>query len=91
MFQESELINLCISLIVFAVVILTIRKQEIPGLILFYVGFFCIFAALIFTVIEGVVWNDLFNTLEHFSYSLAGVSFAAGCIVMLRKEQKRQE
>jgi hypothetical protein len=89
MFQESELINLSVSLIAFGIVTLTIRKHEIPGFTLFYTGFCCIFAATLFTVIEGVFWNDLFNTLEHLSYGLGGVSFAAGCILLPGNGQKR--
>jgi len=92
MFQESELINLCVSLIVFVIVILTIRKHEIPGFAMYYAGFCCIFAASIFTVAEGVIWHDQFRALEHFSYALAGVSFAAGCILNPgKKHNKRQE
>lgn len=82
MFQESELINLCISLISFIIVSLTIRKHEIHGLTFLYTGLCCIFAASIFTVVEGVVLNELFNTLEHISYALAGIAFAAGSFQM---------
>jgi len=82
MFQESELINLCISLISFIIVSLTISKHEIHGLRLLYAGLCCIFAASIFTVAEGVVLHELFNTLEHMSYGLAGIAFAAGCFQM---------
>ena len=90
MFQESELINLCVSLITLVIVVSAIRKQELPGVALFYAGFCCIFAATVFTVLEGMVWNELFNTLEHFCYALGGVSFAAGCLKIAVKQIKRQ-
>jgi hypothetical protein len=38
-----------------------------------------ILGAYVFTAIEGVLWPDLFNVLEHLCYALAGLSFAAGC------------
>jgi len=90
MFQESELINLCVSLITLVIVVSAIRRHEIPGFAWFYAGFCCIFAAAVFTLIEGVLWNELFNTLEHISYGLGGVSFAAGCLEIAVKQQKRQ-
>lgn len=90
MFQESELINLCVSFISFFIVMLTIRKREIPGFAMFYAGFCAIFAATVFTVIEGVVWRELFNTLEHFSYGLAGLAFAAGCFLLTGKKNGHQ-
>ena len=77
-------------MIALVIVMLTIRKHEIPGFVLFYAGFCCILAASVFTLIEGVLWNELFNTLEHFSYGLAGVAFAAGCILLPGKEHKRR-
>ena len=90
MFQESELINLCVSLITLVIVVSAIRKQEIPGFAWFYGGFCCIFAAAVFTVIEGVLWSELFNTLEHLCYGLGGGGFAAGCLEIAVKQQKRQ-
>ena len=91
MFQESELIDLGVSLIVLVIVLLTIRKHELPGFVLFYVGFGCIFAAAVFTVLEGVLWHELFDALEHISYGLAGISFGTGCILHTgKKPNKRQ-
>jgi len=91
MFQESELINLCVSLITFIIVVSAIRKNQIPDFAWFYAGFCCIFAASVFTVVEGVVYHELFDTLEHFSYSFGAFSFAAGCIRVAVKESRRQD
>ena len=90
MFQESELINLCVSLITLIIVVSAIRKKQIPDFAWFYTGFCCIFAASVFTILEGVVYHELFDTLEHFSYSLGALSFAAGCFKVAVKENRRQ-
>ena len=90
MFQESELINFCISLITLIIVISVIRKNQIPDFAWFYAGFCCIFAASVFTVVEGAVYHELFDTLEHFSYTLGALFFAAGCIRGAVKESRRQ-
>ena len=45
-------------------------------------GYSLLVASYIFTVVEDIVFHDFFNTLEHASYLLAGLSFAAGCRAM---------
>jgi hypothetical protein len=63
MFQESEIINLILSV-------------ASP---LFFAGFELIPAARLFTVVEGVFRNSFFNHPEHLCHGLSGLFSAGGC------------
>ncbi|MFZ5774944.1 MAG: hypothetical protein ACOY3Z_05625 [Thermodesulfobacteriota bacterium] len=80
MFQESEIINLVLSLFSLAIFIPFLRVYSLTGLRLFFVGFGLILAAQVFTVIEGVMANVFFNHLEHLCYGLSGILFAIACM-----------
>jgi uncharacterized membrane protein len=82
MFQEGEIFNLLLGVISLVIVFYEIRRRKIPGFQMFLWGFFFICFARFFTVVEGLFWGDIFNILEHFSYTFASVAFAAGCIVL---------
>lgn len=79
MFQESEIVTLGVAVIGALILLFVLSRRKIPRFRFFYIGFFAIVAASFFTVIEGVIWNDFFNLLEHLSYVIAGIFFAAGC------------
>jgi uncharacterized membrane protein len=91
MFEESEIIMLVVALVGAFLLISVFTKRKVVQLRYFYIGFFAIVAASFFTVIEGVLWNDLFNLLEHLCYVIAGLSFIAGCNVLLKQSQSKQE
>lgn len=80
MFQESEIINLILSIASLCIFIPFLRKHKLAGLRLFFVGFGLILAAQLFTVVEGVFWTSFFNQLEHLCYGLSGILFARGCL-----------
>lgn len=80
MFQESEIINLILSVASLCIFISFLRKYRLAGLRLFFAGFGLILAAQLFTVVEGVFLNSFFNHLEHLCYGLSGVFFARGCL-----------
>lgn len=79
MFQESEIVTLGVAVIGAFILLFVLSKRRIPQFRFFYIGFFAIVAASFFTVIEGVIWKEFYNFLEHLSYMMAGVSFVAGC------------
>ena len=91
MFQESEIINLILSIGSLCIFIPFLRMRGIAGLHLFLVGFGLILAAQIFTVVEGVVWKSFFNHLEHFCYGMSGIFFAVACIRMPRSRESDPE
>ena len=79
MFQESEIINLILSITSLGIFLPFLRKHRLAGLQLFFVGFGLILAAQFFTVMEGVLWHEFFNHLEHLCYGLSGLFFAVAC------------
>ena len=82
-FQESELIVLIIaafSVVVVNSILTKASSSLVPRPIV--LGFSLLVASYIFTVAEGVAFHGFFNILEHISYLLAGLSFAAGCRIM---------
>ncbi len=84
MFQESEIINLVVGLIAVLMFWYIFNKRELPKLRFIYVGFFFVLCGYLFTVIEGVFWNQFFNLLEHLCYTLSGISFLVGCRAIVR-------
>ncbi len=82
-FQESEIANLILGVVSLLILefVYRDRKRVKTRLKFIYLGFLLIISGYIFTVIEGVLWHDFFNFLEHLSYALSGISFAAGCWV----------
>jgi len=76
MIQESELITLLISLFIFIVFISILGKTLITKRFIFFlIGILFILSSQIFTIIEGFIFNSLFNTLEHSGYLFASLSF----------------
>ncbi|UCF67868.1 MAG: hypothetical protein JSV80_00815 [Acidobacteriota bacterium] len=84
MFQESELVNLGIALTTLPIVIVYFRRRRLPDLRWLWVGYGLVIAALILTVLEGGLWPPMLQTLEHVALALAGLSFAAGVIILAR-------
>jgi hypothetical protein len=58
------------------IVLLSVRRilPTMPKASYFALG--AMLSAYIFTIAEGFWLPDVFNTLEHISYAIAGVSFA---------------
>ncbi len=91
MFEESEIIALVVALVGAFLLIFVFARRKIPELGYFYLGFFSIAAASLFTVIEGVLWKDFFNFLEHLSYTIAGISFIVGCRTLMKQSKFDRE
>lgn len=79
MFEESEIVTLGVALVGAFILLFVLSKRKIARFRFFYVGFFAVIAASFFTVIEGAIWEDFFNFLEHLSYVIAGAAFVLGC------------
>lgn len=91
MFQESEIINLILSIGALCIFIPFLRTRGFAGLHLFLAGFALIIAAQIFTVVEGVVWESFFNHLEHLCYGVSGIFFALAVARLRRTWESGQE
>ena len=75
--QLNELASLIFGIVCAAIMLSILFREKLPHFGLFFLGFAFLLSANFFTVIEGFLWTPLFNFLEHLSYLLAGVSFAA--------------
>ena len=75
--QPNELVSLIFGIVCAVIILYILLRERLPRLDLFFLGFAFLLAANFFTVAEGFLWNTLLNTLEHLSYLLAGISFAA--------------
>ncbi len=75
--QLNELASLLFGVVCAAIILYILFREKLPQFGLFFLGFTFLLSANFFTVIEGFLWTTLFNFLEHLSYLLAGVSFAA--------------
>ena len=65
----DELIMLLLGLAVLGFIRMNkTRLRTIPEFKVFVSAFFCFLAAWIFTVLEGIFWEDTFNVLEHVLY-----------------------
>jgi len=91
MFQESEIIALVVALVGAFLLTFVLTRRKVPELGFFYTGFFFIVAASLFTVVEGVFWNEFFNAVEHLCYALSGISFVLGCWSLLRHSEPEEE
>jgi hypothetical protein len=78
-YQENEIINLISGLVSLLLILSLSRTKGLPRFRFFYAGFFIILLAYTVTIIEGFVFHDFFDLLEHLSYAISGVLFAKGC------------
>lgn len=79
MFNADEVINLVLALIAVLIIIFVFGRMQIRKAAGLFFGFVFIASGYFFTVIEGALWGDFFNVVEHACYALAGLSYAAGC------------
>ncbi len=91
MFQDSEIINLAMGFASILIFIFIFIEIEFPKLRFIYVGFALLFSGYLFTIIESVLWGEFFNLLEHLSYALSGLSFAAGCWSIIQRSEHERD
>ncbi|MBI5017645.1 MAG: hypothetical protein HZB55_19420 [Deltaproteobacteria bacterium] len=91
MVQENELINLLMGLAALPALLLLARHGRTPRLPFFYAGFGAVLAAYVFTIIEGLLWFDVFNLLEHLSLAASGLLFCAALSRLPRDLDGREE
>ena len=91
MIQQGEIIVLLVGLIAF-IFILSNRERlkELPAVKLLISGFILLLCGWIFTIVEGLVWNDILNMIEHICYAGSSVMIALWCWKMFGKNNGRQ-
>jgi len=80
--QDSEVVTLVLGVITLAVLI-AMRRAGILGYGRLIAGFGAMLCAYLFTVLEGFLWHDGFDLLEHASYAASAWIFARAAQVAL--------
>jgi hypothetical protein len=78
--SESEGIALILAAAGASIVLSAFGPRRAGRLWLFYLGFFAMCGAYAFTVLEGYIFPDLFNFLEHLAHAAAACLFVWGCM-----------
>ena len=87
--EENELLTLLVALAV--VVFVAVNRSgltALPRSSLSVSAFFFLAAGLTFTVLEGLVWRDGFNVLEHTCYAASSILLAVWVWLILREEKR---
>lgn len=84
MLQPSEVVCLFIALVLLPIVVTSSRSVWNPLRTYILAALFAIVAGNTFTIIEGFILFDLFNTLEHAAFAVAGV-ITLGAFLSLRR------
>lgn len=79
MFAGHEILDLVMGLISALVIIFVFRSWKVRQPQYFYIAYVFVFFGHIFSIVEGVIWMDFFNLLEHLSDLFVGLFFYIGC------------
>ena len=91
MIQQGEIIVLLVGLIAFAFILSNReRLKELPAVKLLISGFILLLGGWVFTVVESLAWNNLFNVIEHICYAGSSVMIALWCWKMFGKKKRSQ-
>jgi len=88
-FEPSEIVNLVLLLTLAPMVLVAVRRSlpSMPASVLVAVG--AMVSAYVFTILEGFMFTDLFNLIEHASLAVAGIAFFVA-IVSVRRMLARE-
>jgi len=83
--RDNELFN---AVLAFAVLVflLTQRRQlsRLPKRMILLSSYGILLAGWVATILEGLFWPNILNTVEHISYALGGLLFSLWCWVAFR-------
>jgi hypothetical protein len=89
-YQESEIVDLLMAVFLTPIMYVAFVKVHLAGKRWFLLGYLAMMVAYVFTVAEGYAAPDLFNLLEHASYTLASLGFAGGAWSVLVDARRRR-
>ena len=91
MIEYNELIDLIIDIVWLLLLLFVVKSRQISSYPLFLYGILFIFLSHILTVLESFILPEILNTIEHLSFTLAGVLFCVGLFTFIepRKHDKR--
>lgn len=75
--EPNEAVTLLVTLMALPIVVTACRRIGMTtGRRLFILAYCLVIVGQVATILEGYTLPELFNTLEHFSYSASGIVFA---------------
>jgi hypothetical protein len=80
MIQQNEIIMLLLS--IGCMIFILVNKQKVSRIPLaktLIAGFYVLFAGYVFTIFEGLIWEDFLNVLEHICYTASSILVAVWC------------
>ncbi len=91
MIQENELITLifCIGVLFFGL-INYVKLKYLPGLRIFIISFILFTMGWFFTVIEGIIFEEVFNIIEHICYICSSTMMLIWVIIFFKKRSDTQ-
>jgi len=86
MIQENELITfiLCLGALFF-IIINYGKLKSLPGLRIFIISFTLFTMGWFFTVIEGIIFEETFNLIEHVCYICSSVMIFIWTLIIFKK------
>jgi len=86
MIQENELITFILCLVVlFFITINYVKLKSLPGLRIFIISFTLFTIGWFCTVIEGIVFEEAFNLIEHVCYICSAIMMLIWTLILFKK------
>ena len=90
MIASNEVIGLVLAI---AVLIFYLwnrsRLHELPAFGILLAAFLSLLAGLVLTILEGVLWQETLNLLEHVGYAVSALLLALWCWFVFGKRRSR--
>lgn len=90
MYQASELVDLLMVAFLTPIMAASVRAIHLAGKRWFIAGYLALVAGYVFTFVEGFVWPDAFNLLEHACYAASGILFVVAVHELWRAAREGQ-
>lgn len=89
MLAENEVVSLFLSLGVLLFFLANLRRLQVfPSYAWMIAAYLAYVMAMIFTIVEGYLWEAGFNFLEHLSYTLSVIFLATWIWRLAHQERK---
>lgn len=89
MVQDNEIVMLLLGVGVLIFTLINRYKlRRIPATRILILSFYVLLGGWVLTVIEGFIWNEFLNFLEHICYALSSVLMATWCWKVFGSEKE---
>jgi hypothetical protein len=80
MIQQNEIIMLLLGIGCMIFILVNNQKvKRIPVAKTLIAGFYVLLAGYVFTVLEGLLWREFLNVLEHICYTASSILMTVWC------------